>query len=329
MDSCEMKARTFVLGAGAIGLPAAAMHYALRGLDWGSFVQQLHLLDWRWLIVAVCLDIAGYVAQGLRWSFLLRGASLLQTTRAIYAGLFCNEMVPFRPGEAVRAWIASRDLRVGMLKVAPSIVTERLMDALWLAAALLCALAFAPLPDSLTRICWVVILCVAIGLPLVWLLGRTRFAAWDQALAGLCDARALLASGGFLFAQGLAFWAVARASHLRLSVPAAFVVMLVVRIGTMLPGAPANLGTHQFSTVLGLSLYGIGQPAAASFSLVVFVVLTAPLLGLGFVACLNAGLNWSSVRALAYSPEKRRSRTISTNDTKILTSPNPLTVPRK
>jgi len=25
---------------------------------------------------------------------------------------------------------------------------------------------------------------------------------------------------------------------------------LVVRIGTMIPGAPANLGTHQFSTVL-------------------------------------------------------------------------------
>jgi len=94
----------------------------------------------------------------------------------------------------------------------------------------------------------------------------------------------------------LAFWAVSRADHLSLGLVAAFVVMVVVRIGTMIPGAPANLGTHQFSTVLGLSLYGVPQPQAAGFSLVVFTVLTIPLLVLGLCACLSAGLTWGSIR---------------------------------
>lgn len=98
--------------------------------------------------------------------------------------------------------------------------------------------------------------------------------------------------------QGLAFWAVARASHLSIGLLAAFVVMVIVRIGTMIPGAPANLGTHQFSTVLGLSLYGIPQAQAAAFSLVVFAVLTLPLLIIGLGACISAGLSWQTLHQI-------------------------------
>ncbi len=72
--------------------------------------------------------------------------------------------------------------------------------------------------------------------------------------------------------------------------------MVIVRIGTMIPSAPANLGTHQFSDVLGLSLYGIPQPEAAAFSLVVLAVLTAPLLAIGLAECLSAGLTGSGIR---------------------------------
>jgi hypothetical protein len=75
----------------------------------------------------------------------------------------------------------------------------------------------------------------------------------------------------------------------------AFVVMLIVRIGTMIPVAPANLGAHQFSTVLGLSLFGIPRPEAAGFSIVVFTVLTVPLLAMGFCACVAAGVTWRDI----------------------------------
>lgn len=285
-----------LLGTATAGVAAAALWAALRGLEWTGFQHQLRSLDWRWLALAVVFDIASYTAQALRWRYLLHGATLWQTTRAIYAGLFCNEVVPLRPGEAVRAWLASRDLRVGILSIAPTILAERLMDGLWLAAALLAALAVAPLPIQLVHVVWMVTVAVAVFVVLAVRFGRARLPSLPQALR---NSPALAISGLFLLTQGLAFWAVGRASHLSLNIAAAFVVMLVVRIGTMIPGAPANLGTHQFSTVLGLSLYGIPQPAAAGYALVVFVVLTAPLLAIGFLACIHAGLSWQSVRTLS------------------------------
>ena len=288
--------KTLLVGTAAATMAMAALWAALRGLEWNSFRAQIQTLDWRWLALAVLLDIATYGAQGLRWRFLLKGASLWQTTRAIYAGLFCNEVIPLRPGEAVRAWLASRDLRVGIVSIAPTIFAERLMDGIWLGAALLAALAGAPLPAPIARIVWMVTGAVAVVSVFVLYFSRTRLPALGAALTNV---PALAVSGGLLLAQGLAFWAVGRASHLSLNIAAAFVVMLVVRIGTMIPGAPANLGTHQFSTVLGLSLYGVPQPAAAGFALVVFVVLTAPLLAIGFGACVSAGLNWQNVRALS------------------------------
>lgn len=285
--------RHALFGLLAAGAAVVFLRFALRGLDWPSFMSQLRNIDWRWLLVAVVFDIASYAAQGLRWRYLLEGSNVWQTTRAIYAGLFLNELVPMRPGEAVRAWLASRDLKVRLLHVAPTILTERLMEGFWLAAALLGALSLAPLPHNLVEVArWAVALILAALLG-AWLLGRTRFAPLRRVNEGLGNWRALLASSGFLVGQGLAFWAVIRASHLPLGLLGAFVVMVVVRIGTLIPGA--NLGTHQFSTVLGLSLYGVNPSDAAGFSLVVFTVLTAPLLAIGFGACLSAGIDWRGI----------------------------------
>lgn len=290
-----------------IGLAGAALFAALRGLEWHAFQAQVKLLDWRWLALAVLFDIASYTAQGLRWRFLLNGANVWQTTRAVYAGLFLNEIVPLRPGEAVRAWLAARDLRVSVLTVAPTMLAERLMDGVWLSGALLVTLIVAPLPASLTRVAWSVIGLVVAIVACALVLGRGRFAMLQQIRSSLFHAPAFAASGLFLFTQGMAFWSVTRASHLALGVAAAFVVMLVVRVGTMIPGAPANLGTHQFSTVLGLSLYGVPHAAAAGFSLVVFVVLTAPLLVIGFAACLNAGMTWRSLEVAGRPAEPAES----------------------
>ena len=288
--------RTVLLGAFTIGLATAALYAALHDLEWQAFQAQVKLLDWRWLAIAVLFDVASYTAQGFRWRLLLNGAHLWQTTRAVYAGLFLNEVVPLRPGEVVRGWLAARDLRVSVLTVAPTMLAERLMDGVWLAVALLAMLMIAPLPASLTQVAWGVVVLMAILVVCAFALGRGRLPVLKQVRSKLFHAPAFLASGLFLLAQGLAFWAVTRASHLTLGVAAAFVVMLVVRVGTMIPGAPANLGTHQYSTVLGLSVYGVPHATAAGFSLVVFVVLTAPLLVIGFAACVNAGLNWSSVQ---------------------------------
>lgn len=127
-------------------------------------------------------------------------------------------------------------------------------------------------------------------------LGRTRVRLFRGVSVGLLNPRAVVWSGGLLAGQTLAIWSVGRAAHLGLGLTAAAVVMVVVRLGTMIPLAPANMGTHQLATVLALSMYGVGRAEAVGFSLVLFVVLTLPLLTLGLGACLHSGVAWEDVR---------------------------------
>jgi len=74
--------------------------------------------------------------------------------------------------------------------------------------------------------------------------------------------------------------------------------------GAKMAGRPARHGVTRarVSLLLTASLWadvGIPQAQAAAFSLIVFTVLTLPLLALGLCACLSAGLTWRRVRQLA------------------------------
>jgi hypothetical protein len=68
------------------------------------------------------------------------------------------------------------------------------------------------------------------------------------------------------------------------------------------------VGTYQFFTVLGLSLFGVDKTTAAGFSVAVFIILTAPLWIIGFAALTRTGLTLNDIRAnisrLLSRPEK-------------------------
>jgi hypothetical protein len=42
--------------------------------------------------------------------------------------------------------------------------------------------------------------------------------------------------------------------------------ILIVRLGTMIPNAPANVGSFQFFTFLALGSFGVEKTVAAGFS---------------------------------------------------------------
>src|SRR5690606_6567447 len=114
------------------------------------------------------------------------------------------------------------------------------------------------------------------------------------------DPRALIpataASLGVLLFQALAFWCVIAAYGLPVSVLAGVAVFLIVHLGTAIPNAPANVGSFQLFTVLGLSIFGVEKEQAAGFSAGVFLVLTVPLWLIGFVALSHTGLSLRTTR---------------------------------
>jgi hypothetical protein len=57
------------------------------------------------------------------------------------------------------------------------------------------------------------------------------------------------------------------------------------------------VGTFQFFTVLGLTLFGADKTTAAGFSVAVFVILTVPLWAIGFWAVSRTGMTFREIRS--------------------------------
>jgi uncharacterized protein (TIRG00374 family) len=304
---------------------AAGLIWIMRDIQFNQLMGMIAHMDWRWVGLAIACDVMSYVCQGLRWRYLLKpqgDLSTMRATRAIYAGLFTNEVLPMRLGEVVRGWLASRWIASSFVAVIPSMVIERLFDGLWLAVGVGLAAMFAPLPTAVIRgaqgLGAGVVIAVAILFYLALRPRRIRahsstpagvfsklLEQASEALQGVTRTRefylSLAASLGLLAFQAMAFWFVLLACGLDLSFWVGATVFLIVHLGTAIPNAPANVGAYQFFTVIGLTLFGVDKEAATNFSLVVFALLTAPLLLLG-----GAAIGSSGVTFLELSREARK-----------------------
>ncbi len=316
------------LGRTAAYLAAVAgLAWVFHDVAWAKLLKHVAGLDWRWVVIGILADVIAYVLQAVRWRLLLKPVgdlSVMRATQAVYAGLFLNEVAPFHIGEVVRAYPVARWLAAPLVSVVPSMALERLFDGIWLAAGLGLTAIRVPLPRRLIAAGNIFGLAI-IGLTALtfflvvrrareprpdrpdrprsaasrWIASNVRQLQDGLRLIGLTrvSAAAFLLSLPVVAFQAFSFWFIMIAYGLRLSFWIAGAVFLIVRFGTVIPGAPGNLGLYQVFCVLGLALFGVDKTVAAGFSVVVFVLLSAPLWGLGLLALGRTGLSLASTKA--------------------------------
>lgn len=301
---------------------AACLVWLFHDLDFGELFRSMTGIHWGWVALAIAFDILSYLCQGWRWELILRPVgriSALRATQAIYVGLFTNEILPMRVGELVRAYLMSRWMSLNFAAVVPSMVVERFFDGVWLAASVGVTVILVPLPTNLAQAADVLGMAVlAATAVFIYVVVRSREAGAARARGKLAErlpdllgklgrglgeigkSRYFYAALGLsslpLLGQMLAYWLIMRAYGLRLSFWIGAVVLLIVHLGTTIPNAPANVGTYQFFTVVGLTLFGVDKNTAAGFSLVVFVLLTVPLWALGSLALSRSGTSLAVLR---------------------------------
>jgi len=320
--------RRFIQPALGYLVAAACLFWVLHDVHPREILKVSANIQWRWVTAAVAFDILSYICQGWRWQLLLRPVgriSLVRTTQAIYVGLFTNEMLPMRLGEVVRVYLVSQWMPSGFASIVPSLIVERFFDAVWLAVCMGLAAVFVPLPQDLARagdtLGAAVLVATALfmyvvyrkredqpleaaAVPSGWRvlrLARRVFESLGGGLRKIGFSRgfylSFVASLLFVISQTLAFWLIMQACGLKFSFWVGAVVYLVVRLGTTIPNAPANLGTYQFFVVVGLAIFGVDKAPATGFSFVVFFLLTVPLWVIGFFALSQSGMTLASIRA--------------------------------
>jgi glycosyltransferase 2 family protein len=302
-------------------LSALSLVWVFRGFNLKQTLADLSSLDWRYVSVAIVFDLSVYLAHAWRWNILLKPVarpSYWRSVQAIYIGLYANEVLPLRTGEVIRCYLLAHWNSIPMTLALASAAIERVLDGIFLVAAMFITTRLVPLPGYLvdgTQI---------LGVGLVFLLGLLIFVSihkqkahavvsesrWASGLRHVVEGvhamgnlRTMLATAGasfvYLVIQIVPVWALMEGYGLDLSVWAAATVFIVLRLGTAIPNAPGNAGLYQFFCVLGLGLFDVPKSTAVGFSLMMFGVLTLPLLIGGFIAVALTGLKLHDIRTRA------------------------------
>jgi uncharacterized membrane protein YbhN (UPF0104 family) len=66
-------------------------------------------------------------------------------------------------------------------------------------------------------------------------------------------------------------------------------LMVLLRLGSAAPQAPGNVGLFQLLSTLGLTLFGVQAAMARRFTLILWGVITLPLVLVGFVDVVATG----------------------------------------
>jgi uncharacterized membrane protein YbhN (UPF0104 family) len=107
------------------------------------------------------------------------------------------------------------------------------------------------------------------------------------------------ASLPYLLLQVVPIYALAQGYGVDISIADGFALMVILRLVSVVPQAPGNLGTFQAAAVFGLVLFGIDSSLAKRFSFVMWAVITLPLLIVGFIALAITGLSLADIRQQA------------------------------
>ncbi len=301
------------------GISAGCLFWVLHGYPIGELGPTLRALDWRWVALAVIADLAVYVVHGWRWTTLLSPVSRLglwRTVQAIYIGIFANEVLPLRPGEVIRCYLLAHwnDLRLSLTFASAGV--ERVIDGVWMLVAFLVTASFVRgIPRDLTILVQIlsVLLAACAGI-LFWVLKHRHHAhvvlsesRWSATLRHIVEGLQLMGNPRtlgltalisllYFSLQILSVYALMKAYGLDLSFWVAGGVLTLVRLSTVVPNAPGNLGLINLACVMALGIFEVEKTDAKTFSIILFVSLTMPLLIGGAIATALTGVNIGELR---------------------------------
>lgn len=313
-----MSYRHWRLAAGTF-LSIGLLWLASRGVSWADVGVALGSARWNLIAVGAGCVLLATVLRAWCWRRLLVATAVPVTFarawKILLIGQFVNICVPARAGDVARVYLMGEAAGMSKTAAATSLVLEKFFDVTTLLLLLGSVSLLVELPAELVGVRRG-FAAAAVLLPLVvvalawrgtWLVRRLdRWA--DPADPGDNDGRwvAQLARHGetvveslriirrwddlvLLQAGYLGTWlalaevnyAVLCALEIGAPVAAAFVVLVVLQVGTSVPSTPGKIGVFQYLAVLALAPFGVAREPALTYGMLLHVVGFGPLVALG------------------------------------------------
>jgi uncharacterized protein (TIRG00374 family) len=308
--------------AGLIGIALAfgLLLWALRGVRIDEVVHNIGAAKPAPLILAILIATATYPMRLPRWRLLLRddrGEPLPSGPlwHSIAIGFMASNVLPFRAGELVRTYAATRLAGIRFTAALSSIAVERIFDGLAVVALLAFALLKSDLPPGISvgGVSLAHVAQVTGLMALAALLAATLVVVFPLAAEGAV--RGVLPAGRVTEAivgaiegirqglsslrspqrvAGVALWSLAlwmsnalalyicfTAFGISVGYTGALLVQGILIFGISVQFAPGFLGQFEAAIVAGLALYGIPNGLASSYAIVFHGTTLIPIVLLG------------------------------------------------
>lgn len=281
-----------------------------------------------WLVVpALVLYFVGVWLRSVRWGLLLPEYAVPTRTlfSALILGFTVNNLLPLRMGEVARCYLLARWARVPYGSTVASLVVERVLDGLSLAALLLFSLTLVPAPTYLLVVgliaaCGFVAGAAVLALA-AWrsssLLALAAFVArllptrlagmllrltenFSRSLSAVHDPMRLTRLFGLsLLAWGFElglFFVLLLSLGIPGSYPLALLIGSAANFATLVPSSPGYVGTFD-GVLIGVlrDTAGIAAGQAAAYDVVVHAALFLPVVVVGTLVLWRSHMTFDQI----------------------------------
>jgi uncharacterized membrane protein YbhN (UPF0104 family) len=315
--------RAALLVAAACGV---GLLFYLRGPNWGEVGHAFASVEWRWVAVAVGLNLLSVLMRAVAWRTVIRQAmppphpSFSLVFSAFSVGLFANAVLPGRIGELARVAVLSRRLpeqESPWATLIGTVFAHRIFDLIAAMALIVFVLLTAHIPDwAVTSL--IVVVVAGVGLFSVAFFSARQHQFSD--LGGLTALRRLVRLGrhglgvmrdplqsaiACLFqllgwtCQLFAVWTAMRAFHIYKPVPAAGLVLVLMNVATLFPLWPGNVGLLQAAIAIPLNTYyNVTRSIGVAFGFGLQAIEASVGVGVGTLFLAREGLSLAMLKVM-------------------------------
>jgi uncharacterized protein (TIRG00374 family) len=283
-------------------------------------------VQWRWVVVAVALNLLSVVMRALAWRTVINQAmpkphpGFMLVFSAFSVGLFANAVLPGRIGELARVAVLNRKLprrRGNWATLVGTVFAHRVFDLVPVLLLILYVVRTAKIPAwAITSL----LVFVGVGAALFTFAFASARRPNTRALDGIGAARRLVtmarqglgvmrspigATVAVLFqiagwaCQLFAVYTAMRAFDIHAPLPAAAVVLLLMNVATVFPLWPGNVGLVQVAIATPLKAsYGVAYAHGVAFGFGLQAIEASVGIGVGLLFLAREGLSLAMLRVM-------------------------------
>lgn len=315
-------------------LAAFLLWVVLRGKDPVAIRAALAQASITGLLIAGAVNLAHNVFRVIRWGLLLTPVRAKIPFRprwsAVIIGYLTTWVIPGRLGEVVRPALLSAREKLPLGPCLGSVLADRLLDGAAIVLLFALGTALSPFDASgsryaealrATAVGLVIFLAVAFTMVVAAGIARKPLAAWverrsspivqwvGRTFLSLTDGTEALRKPRLLMpilvhsllawaTIALGTWIGVRAAGVDVPFAATLVLLPPLALGVALP-TPGGAGGYHAAMSLGLvHLFGVPEASAVSAGILMHLMVTLPVIGLGLILLKADGLAWSDISGI-------------------------------